>query len=109
MSVFTEVELHYLRGERLLGRLATVGPGGMPHIAPVGWRLDPDAETIVITGSDLRATKKFPRRRQHPASGDRHRRCAAAVAASGNRGPQHSGGNRRPEPLFSPSVVGRLP
>ena len=31
----------------------------MPHIAPVGWRLDPDAETIVITGRDFAATKKF--------------------------------------------------
>jgi pyridoxamine 5'-phosphate oxidase family protein len=59
MSVFTEAELNYLRGERRLGRLATVGPDGMPHIAPVGWRLDPDAEMIVITGRDFAATKKF--------------------------------------------------
>ena len=43
MTVFTEAELNYLRTQRLLGRLATVGPDGMPHIAPVGWRLDPDA------------------------------------------------------------------
>ena len=59
MSVFTEAELNYLRGERRLGRLATVGPDGMPHIAPVGWRLDADAEMIVITGRDFAATKKF--------------------------------------------------
>ena len=59
MSVFAEAELHYLRSERRLGRLATVGVDGMPHIAPVGWRLDPDAETIVITGRDFAATKKF--------------------------------------------------
>jgi pyridoxamine 5'-phosphate oxidase family protein len=59
MSVFTEAELQYLRSERRLGRLATVGPDNMPHIAPVGWRLDPDAETIVITGRDFAATKKF--------------------------------------------------
>jgi pyridoxamine 5'-phosphate oxidase family protein len=59
MSVFTDAELDYLRSERRLGRLATVGPDGMPHIAPVGWRLDPDVETIVITGSDFAATKKF--------------------------------------------------
>jgi pyridoxamine 5'-phosphate oxidase family protein len=59
MSVFTDAELHYLRSERRLGRLATVGPDGMPHIAPVGWRLDRDAETIVITGTDFAATKKF--------------------------------------------------
>jgi pyridoxamine 5'-phosphate oxidase family protein len=59
MSVFTEAELQYLRSERRLGRLATVGLDHMPHIAPVGWRLDPDAEIIVITGRDFAATKKF--------------------------------------------------
>jgi pyridoxamine 5'-phosphate oxidase family protein len=59
MSVFTEAELNYLRSERRLGRLATVGPDGMPHIAPVGWHLDSDAETVQITGRDLAATKKF--------------------------------------------------
>jgi pyridoxamine 5'-phosphate oxidase family protein len=59
MSVFTEAELDYLRSERRLGRLATVGPDGMPHIAPVGWHLDPDAETVLITGRNLAATKKF--------------------------------------------------
>jgi pyridoxamine 5'-phosphate oxidase family protein len=59
MTVFTEAELNYLRSERLLGRLATVGPDGMPHIAPVGWRLHTDGETIVITGRDFAATKKF--------------------------------------------------
>jgi pyridoxamine 5'-phosphate oxidase family protein len=59
MSVFTEAELHYLQSERLLGRLATVGPDGMPHIAPVGWRFDPDSDTIVITGTNFAATKKF--------------------------------------------------
>jgi pyridoxamine 5'-phosphate oxidase family protein len=59
MSVFTAAELQYLRSERRLGRLATVGPDNMPHVAPVGWRLDPNTETIVITGRDFAATKKF--------------------------------------------------
>jgi len=59
VTVFTEAELHYLRGERRLGRLATVGRDGMPHIAPVGWGLDPDADTVLITGRDFAATKKF--------------------------------------------------
>jgi pyridoxamine 5'-phosphate oxidase family protein len=58
VSIFTDAELHYLRSERRLGRLATVGPDGMPHVAPVGWRLDP-ADIIVITGRDFAATKKF--------------------------------------------------
>jgi pyridoxamine 5'-phosphate oxidase family protein len=59
MSVFTEAELDYLRSERRLGRLATVGHDGMPHIAPVGWHLDPDADAVLITGRDLATTKKF--------------------------------------------------
>jgi pyridoxamine 5'-phosphate oxidase family protein len=58
VSIFTDAELHYLRSERRLGRLATIGPDGMPHVAPVGWRLDP-ADIIVITGRDFAATKKF--------------------------------------------------
>ena len=37
MSAFTDAELRYLRGGRLLARLATVGKDGMPPIAPVGW------------------------------------------------------------------------
>ncbi|MPZ28416.1 MAG: PPOX class F420-dependent oxidoreductase [Micromonosporaceae bacterium] len=57
MSVFTEVELDYLTGNRLLGRLATVGANGMPHVAPVGWRLD--ADVVVITGRNFSDTKKF--------------------------------------------------
>jgi pyridoxamine 5'-phosphate oxidase family protein len=57
VSIFTDAELHYLRSERRLGRLATVGRDGMPHIAPVGWHLDGD--TVVITGTDFAATKKY--------------------------------------------------
>jgi pyridoxamine 5'-phosphate oxidase family protein len=34
MSVFTEAEIEYLDVQRL-GRMATVGPDGQPHIIPV--------------------------------------------------------------------------
>lgn len=59
MSVFTNAELAFLQGERHLARLATVGPDGMPHIAPVGWSLDDDASVVRIGGINLAATKKF--------------------------------------------------
>ncbi len=59
MSVFTEVELRYLRGGRQLGRLATVGGDGMPHVVPVGWIYNAARETIDIGGSGLARTKKF--------------------------------------------------
>jgi pyridoxamine 5'-phosphate oxidase family protein len=59
MSVFSETELAFVRTARLLGRLATVGPDGMPHVAPVSWSLGPDEETIQISGRDFAASKKF--------------------------------------------------
>ncbi|WP_216207521.1 PPOX class F420-dependent oxidoreductase [Amycolatopsis aidingensis] len=58
MSVFTSEELTYLRGQRL-GRIATVGPGGSPHVAPVGWTVDEEHGVLEVGGIDLPATKKF--------------------------------------------------
>ena len=37
MGVFTEAELRYLAGGRQLGRIATVGADGTPHVVPVAW------------------------------------------------------------------------
>jgi len=59
MSAFTDSELAYLTGERHLGRLATVGPDGMPHVAPVGWSYNAELGTIDIGGIDFARTKKF--------------------------------------------------
>ena len=59
MSVFTEPELAYLRGERRLARLATVDAAGNPHVTPVGWSLDPDATVIEVGGHSLTSTKKY--------------------------------------------------
>lgn len=59
MSIFTEAELAYLRGERRLARIATVGRDGTPHVAPVGWSLDPEGDVIQVGGYNLTATKKF--------------------------------------------------
>lgn len=57
---FTNGELEYLRGgERRLARLATVGPDGTPHVAPVGFAYDPGEATIDIAGLALERTKKF--------------------------------------------------
>ena len=43
MSVFTAKELEYLAGQRL-GRLATVGKDGNPHVVPLTFRYNPDTE-----------------------------------------------------------------
>ncbi len=59
MSAFTDEELAYLRGERRLARLATVGADGTPHVVPVGWSLRADLDAIEVGGHDFAATKKF--------------------------------------------------
>jgi pyridoxamine 5'-phosphate oxidase family protein len=59
MSVFTNDELAYLLGERRLGRIATVGNDGTPHVVPVGWSYNADEGTIDIGGLKLEQTKKY--------------------------------------------------
>ncbi len=59
MSVFTEAELRYLTGGRQLGRLATVGADGTPHVVPVGWIYNAARDTLDISGIELEQTKKF--------------------------------------------------
>jgi pyridoxamine 5'-phosphate oxidase family protein len=58
MSRFTEKEIEYLRGQRL-GRVATSGTGGAPHVAPVGFRLNTEEGTIEIGGHGLSKSKKW--------------------------------------------------
>jgi len=57
--VFTDSELRYLTGGRQLGRIATVGADGTPHVVPVGWIYNAASDTIDIGGHDLAETKKF--------------------------------------------------
>ncbi len=57
-SVFTPAEIAYLKSQRL-GRLATVDPGGQPHVVPVGFQYNPDLDTIDIGGHDFAKRKKF--------------------------------------------------
>jgi pyridoxamine 5'-phosphate oxidase family protein len=59
VSVFTEAELSYLTGGRQLGRIATVGADGTPHVVPVGWIYNAARDTIDISGYELEGTKKF--------------------------------------------------
>ena len=65
MSSFTTNELDYLRQQRL-GRLATVDAAGDPHVVPVGFRYNPETDTIDIGGHNFAQTKKWQRAKQHP-------------------------------------------
>ena len=58
MSAFTPAERDYLQGQRL-GRLATVGPDGQPHVVPVSFRFNPDHDTIDIGGHNFATHKKY--------------------------------------------------
>ncbi len=59
MSVFTEAELRYLSGGRQLGRLATVGADGTPHVVPVAWIYNAARDTLDIGGYELKRSEKF--------------------------------------------------
>ena len=58
MSMFSDAEIEYLGSQRL-GRLATVGHDGMPHVVPVAFRYNPEADAIDIGGHDFAKRKKF--------------------------------------------------
>ena len=56
--MFSQEELDYL-ATQTLGRLATVDPTGMPQNSPVGFRYEPETDTIAIGGRALSASRKF--------------------------------------------------
>ena len=58
MSKFSEAERAYLAKGRL-GRLATIGADGVPHVVPLGWSYNAELDTIDIGGRVLTHTQKF--------------------------------------------------
>jgi pyridoxamine 5'-phosphate oxidase family protein len=65
MSVFSTPELDYL-AEGHLGRLATIGPDGLPHVVPLGWSYNPALDTIDVGGRNFAATRKFRNAKANP-------------------------------------------
>jgi pyridoxamine 5'-phosphate oxidase family protein len=59
MSAFGQSELAYLGSEPGLGRVATVGKDGTPHVAPVGWTYNAETDTIDIGGRNFAQSKKY--------------------------------------------------
>jgi len=59
VSAFSDAELDYLTGERRLGRLATVGRDGTPHVVPVGLSYNREHDSIDIGGRDFERSKKY--------------------------------------------------
>ena len=58
-GVFREAEIRYLAGGKQLGRLATVGADGTPHVVPVSYIYNAVRDTIDVGGHELERTKKF--------------------------------------------------
>ncbi len=65
MSSFTDKELEFLASQRL-GRLATVNQHGHPQNAPVGFRYNPEHDSIDIGGRWMSQSKKFRNVLKHP-------------------------------------------
>lgn len=59
MSAFQSHEVVFLESGRRLARIATVGRDGTPHVVPVGWSYNSEADTIDIGGQDFANTKKY--------------------------------------------------
>jgi pyridoxamine 5'-phosphate oxidase family protein len=58
MSRFSPAHIAYLAGQRL-GRLATAGADGKPHVVPVSYRYNAELDTIDIGGYNFGARKKY--------------------------------------------------
>ncbi len=58
MSVFTDKELEYLADQRL-GRIATVGAQGQPHVVPTSFRYNAEHDAIDVGGLRMSQTKKL--------------------------------------------------
>jgi pyridoxamine 5'-phosphate oxidase family protein len=65
MSVFSEAEIAYLQS-KTMGRLATIGPDGMPHLVPLTYRFNADEDAIDIGGVDFGTSKKWRDMLQNP-------------------------------------------
>ncbi len=71
MSRFTAEEIAYLASQRL-GRLATVNGKGDLHVVPVGFRYNPEQDTIDIGGFNMATSKKYREALGHGRDGLRH-------------------------------------
>ena len=58
MTDLTTAQIGYLAGQRL-GRIATAGADGKPHVVPTSFRYDPEEGTIDVGGMHVATTKKY--------------------------------------------------
>ena len=102
MSAFTDAELEYLTSATL-GRLATVGPDGQPHVVPVTFAFNTEQDAVDIGGIDFGNSKKW-------RDAQRNQRVTFLVDESWGKGAKaieirgtaelHSTGGERIHPKF---------
>jgi pyridoxamine 5'-phosphate oxidase family protein len=64
-SVFTEAEIAYMR-DHTLGRIATVGPDGQPHVTPVTFHYNQHEDAVDVGGIFWGGTKKWRDAQHNP-------------------------------------------
>ena len=106
MGIFTPEEIEYLEGASM-GRLATVGRDGQPHVVPLTYRYNADEESIDLGGINFADTKKWRDAAHNPRVtflvDDASPEGAHAVEIRG-RAELHETGGSRINPRF-PSFV----
>jgi pyridoxamine 5'-phosphate oxidase family protein len=58
VSAFDSAEIDYLN-DQFIGRLATAGPDGKPHVVPVSFSYNAELDTIDIGGHNFGTRKKY--------------------------------------------------
>ena len=58
MTELSAAQIEYLGSQRL-GRIATAGADGKPHVVPTSFRYNADLKTIDIGGLHVATTKKY--------------------------------------------------
>jgi pyridoxamine 5'-phosphate oxidase family protein len=58
MAQLTAAQIDYLTGQRL-GRIATAGADGKPHVVPTSYSYNSELGTVDVGGMHVATTKKF--------------------------------------------------
>ena len=110
MSVFTDAEREYL-SSATLGRIATVGPDGQPHVVPVTFAFNADEDTVDVGGIDFGNSKKWRDAQRNPRVtflvDESWGKGAKAIEIRGSAEPHETGGESiHPKfPHFKPEFL----